>query len=237
MPRKIADFLIIVFFVIGICVSIHGICAADDQDGSKSPPVINEEQGLDSTQKIDHPPLVETVDSIAVPVNTLTGDSVILDPTLYQPGKDSKLLDLYQSDDTAVVSGRSPTLTMFKSVAFPGWGQFSNRKYVKTGLIFVFETYFIYKAIDYGQAASDWRTKWKEAPEELKSEYFDKYAENRDRRNTNLWYTALTIFLSMFDAYVDAHLQNFPANDQGAANLSLDISPDEESGLTLRYNF
>lgn len=233
MPRKRADFLFIVFLIICLGATVYNNCSADVRDGSNPDSVIAEAIEPDSTQKIDQPLPAQSIDS----VDLKAADSVILDPVLYHPGKDLKLMNLYKSDDTAVAPTGSPTLTMFKSVVFPGWGQFSNRKYVKAGAIFLIETYFIYKAIDYGKEASDWRTKWQEAPDELKNEYFDKYADNRDRRNTNLWYTALTVFLSMFDAYVDAHLRNFPDIEKSKSTLTVDMSPDEKMGLTLKYNF
>jgi hypothetical protein len=161
-------------------------------------------------------------------------DSVVLDPILYLPGDDTLLVQYYGTPDTSM-SKRSPTLTMFKSVAVPGWGQISNGKYLKAGIIILAESYFIYKAIDFGRQASDWRKKWENAPDELKFTYFNTYAGYRDKRNTNLWYTAVIVFLSMFDAYVDAHLQNFPATDR--TDIVLDMSDDGRARVELSYRF
>lgn len=191
----------------------------------------------DPLQPADTTDLNATGDSAMVAQDTSRVDSIILDPILYQPGEDTILIDVYRSRGSTEGGERSPTITLFQSVAFPGWGQFSNRKYIKAGLVFLVETYFIYKAVDYGQLASEWRRKWKEAPPELKNSYFAEYTGHRDRRNTNLWYTALTIFFSMFDAYVDAHLRNFPDDVPDSDKLLLDITPGEETRLSLRYNF
>ncbi len=169
--------------------------------------------------------------------DTMVPESVSLQPIMYHPGPDTVLMAVYQSRSGENKHKHSPTLTLFKSVAFPGWGQFSNGKYIKAGLIFAVESYFIYKAVYYGGKASDWKEKWKSAPESQKYLYFNQYADYRDTRNSFLWYTGLTVFLSMFDAYVDAHLANFPKDIPASDNVSLDFDPGPESRLTLTYHF
>jgi len=176
-------------------------------------------------------------DSAAVMADTAKPDTVIIDPDLYRSDESAELIDIYYRRDTTQTEKPSPTLTLFKSVLFPGWGQYSNRKYIKAGIVFVVESYFIYKAVDYGRKASDWRSKWKKAPDDLKSEYFSKYTQYRDSRNTNLWYTALTIFLSMFDAYVDAHLREFPEDIADREKVSLDIAGGEQMRVAVNYRF
>ncbi len=169
--------------------------------------------------------------------DTMIPESVSLKPILYQPGPDTVLMAAYRNRSEENKHKRSPTLTLFKSVVFPGWGQFSNGKYVKAGLVFAVESYFIYKAVYYGNKASEWRAEWKAAPENQKYLYFNQYADYRDTRNSFLWYTGLTVFLSMFDAYVDAHLANFPKDIPTSDNISLDFDPGRESHLTLTYHF
>lgn len=169
--------------------------------------------------------------------DTMVPESVSLQPIMYHPGSDTVLMTVYQERSEKNAHKHSPTLTLFKSVVFPGWGQFSNGKYVKAGLVFAVESYFIYKAVYYGQKASDWREKWNAAPDDQKYLYFSKYADYRDTRNSFLWYTGLTVFLSMFDAYVDAHLANFPKDIPTSDNVSLNFDPGPESHLTLTYHF
>jgi hypothetical protein len=185
------------------------------------------------------------VDSMVTPpsacdtavADTAVPESVSLEPTLYLPSHDTILMAAYRHRNDENKHRRSPTLTLFKSVVFPGWGQFSNGKYVKAGLVFAVESYFIYKAVYYGGKASDWREKWKSAPQDQKYLYFNKYADYRDTRNSFLWYTGLTVFLSMFDAYVDAHLANFPKDIPTSDKISLDFKPGRESRLVLSYKF
>ena len=164
-------------------------------------------------------------------------DTIIEEPDPYRPGLDTLLINAYRSTDSIASRKPSPTVTMFKSVVFPAWGQYSNRKYIKAGLVFAVESYVIYRAVDLGLQASDWRSKWKNAPAELKGEYFRKYADSRDRRNTFLWYTALTVFLSMFDAYVDAHLAQFPKDAASSKNIQVAFAPGETPHLSLQYRF
>jgi len=168
---------------------------------------------------------------------TAKSDSVILEPSPYQPGSDTILIKVYggRIGDTGKVV--SPTMTMFKSVLLPGWGQAANRKYVKAGVVFVVESYFIYKWIVYAGKTSDWREKWRSAPIELKGPYFAKYTDYRDTRNSFIWYTALTVFLSMFDAYVDAHLQPFPKNIPLQENLSVGFGPAGGAEMSVTYRF
>jgi len=186
-------------------------------------------------------------DSVAVPSETMppfpfdtshqASDTIIEEPDPYRPGLDTLLINAYRSTDSIASRKPSPTVTMFKSVVFPAWGQYSNRKYIKAGLVFAVESYVIYRAVDLGLQASDWRSKWKNAPAELKGEYFRKYADSRDRRNTFLWYTALTVFLSMFDAYVDAHLAQFPKDAASSKNIQVAFAPGETPHLSLQYRF
>ena len=87
----------------------------------------------------------------------------------------------------------SPTGALLRSVAFPGWGQWSNGKKQKAGVYFGVETYFIAKSLI-------WRHRAREASDLV------AYSHARDRRNYFTWLTGVTIFISMFDAYADRYL-------------------------------
>jgi len=198
-------------------------------------PVADDKQRSDVTDSIhgdfSNPGPAET-DTAAV-------DSVMLEPILYRPGPDTVLISAYRERGEISAGGISPSLTMLKSVAFPGWGQISNGKYLKAGLIMVVESYFIYKAVDYSRLASDWRDKWKAEPDTggLKGVYFNQYADYRDTRNSFIWYTAITVFFSMIDAYVDAHLKDFPEDIPVSDNLSLSVEPGRETRVAVSYSF
>jgi len=87
----------------------------------------------------------------------------------------------------------SPTGTLLKSVVFPGWGQWSNGKKQMAAVYFAIETYFATKALI-------WRHRARQ-----NVDYYT-FMHARDRRNYFYWFTGLTIFISMFDAYADRYL-------------------------------
>ncbi len=179
-----------------------------------------------------------TDSTIAVPEPA--NDTVWLIPELYQFQEDSLIIQAYLTENTRPLPKRSPSMTMLKSVAFPGWGQYANKKYFRSGVIFLIESYFIYKMVDFGIKAGDARQDWRSLPDSLasqKAEAFRVYADYRDSRNSNIWYAGITIFFSMIDAYVDAHLQDFPAPVRKSKDISLELSPGEESTLAIVYRF
>ncbi len=87
----------------------------------------------------------------------------------------------------------SPTGALLRSVAFPGWGQWSNGKKQKAGVYFGIESYFITKSLI-------WRHRARGATDLI------AFSHARDRRNYFYWLTGVTIFISMFDAYADRYL-------------------------------
>lgn len=193
------------------------------------------EDSLIAPPPADTTGMIDTAAAAATPV-----DSIILDPVLYRPAADSLLVKPYLSGNTTASPDRSPTKTMLKSVAFPGWGQFSNRKYIKAGIVFAIESYFIYRAVDYGIKAGDSRDLWKNIPDSLKdakADAFRRYADDRDNRNSNITYTVIVAFLSMIDAYVDAHLRDFPKPMAAPDDVSLEVSPGRETKISLVYRF
>lgn len=167
-------------------------------------------------------------------------DVVILEPEMYRPGADSILISAFLPKVMDTTGQVSPTGALLRSVVFPGWGQYANGRKVKAGLIFAIESWFIYKAVKDGADAADWRDKWKSTPDSLgalKLEYFNQYTKYRDQRNTNIWYTAITVFLSMFDAYVDAHLGHFPEEVTKPEDISIDVTPAARPRLIVSYRF
>jgi hypothetical protein len=101
---------------------------------------------------------------------------------------------------------RKPTGTLFKSVLFPGWGQYANGKYQKAAIIFGIESFFIYKSVQYFRKTRDRFDTFQQTGER---DDFDAYDNARSTRNKYYWFVAGTIFFSMWDAYADAHLKPF----------------------------
>jgi len=70
--------------------------------------------------------------------------------------------------------------------------------------------------------------------EEEKARLFEEYRDAKDERNRFSWYTATVVFLSMFDAFVDAHLAGFPKCDE---KLSIDMSSEEYRDLSVNLSY
>jgi hypothetical protein len=121
----------------------------------------------------------------------------------------------------------SPTGTLLKSVAFPGWGQWANGKKQKAVVYFGIESYFITKALI-------WRHRARTA------DSFTEFSHAQDRRNYFYWLTGITVFVSMFDAYADRYLLTLErTRDEGEdfwGTLPKQRSPDNWSlAITIRF--
>ncbi len=137
------------------------------------------------------------------------------------------------SDSTRVLrtdkARRSPMGALLRSVAVPGWGQFYNHKYIKSAVVFGAESFFIFKSVQWWKKTED---QYDLVQQSESGRDFTTYLNYRDRRNDYLWLTGLAVFLSMFDAYVDAHLSGF----------DVDLTPDFEdeavgAHINIKYTF
>jgi hypothetical protein len=113
-----------------------------------------------------------------------------------------------KSQEPRVSFSQSPTGKLFRSVALPGWGQWSNGKKQKAAVYFGIESYFLTKALIWRHRAADRLTVWENSCGEsgCDAKAFNNYDTARDRRNYFYWLTGVTVFISMFDAYADAYL-------------------------------
>ncbi len=136
------------------------------------------------------------------------------------------------SEPDTLMKGKSPTGALLRSVVFPGGGQFYNRKYLKGIVVFGTEATFI------TLAAVDWSRMSPHKKNFQNPSYpdryweFDQYRFYEDRRNLFLWITAGVVFLSMFDAYVDAQLYHF--DQEKVRDLSISLIPEANGGITMR---
>jgi len=104
---------------------------------------------------------------------------------------------------------QSPTGKLMRSVAFPGWGQWSNGKKQKAAVYFAIESYFLTKALIWRHRAAERLPLWENSCTTdggCDTQAFNDYDTARDRRNYFYWLTGVTVFISMFDAYADAYL-------------------------------
>lgn len=143
------------------------------------------------------PLCAQTSDSL-VPVYTDTTGLVISSPTV-QAQPMAPPVDESQWPD--------PTVTMFKSMLVPGWGQITNKSYIKAALAIGLEAWFISGAIVNGSRMNQALDDFHADPTDLN--HFYDYQYYQGMRSDFLWALGITIFVSMFDAYVDAHLRPY----------------------------
>ncbi len=139
---------------------------------------------------------------------------------------------LMEDRPDTVLEQKSPMGALLRSVAVPGWGQFYNRKYLKSAVVFGAEaTFLTMAAVDWNRM-NEHKKNFQNPDHPARYWEFDQFEFYEDRRNMFLWITAGIVFLSMFDAYVDAHLYNF--EKEQVRDLSVSILPGVLSGEEMR---
>ncbi|MEW6050222.1 MAG: DUF5683 domain-containing protein [Candidatus Zixiibacteriota bacterium] len=164
------------------------------------------------------------------------------DTVLYVPIPDSSAS--VQVTNAVNFEGRltqNPTAALFKSMFVPGLGQLGNRRYVKAAAVVGLQVWFVSSAIHYGSQASDLKAEFNSTPlsdKDTRNFWHAKYEEKAKARNKYIWFAGITTFVSMFDAYVDAHLSGAPTAHRNE-KLSFDFtSPTGDGvGATLAYRF
>lgn len=124
---------------------------------------------------------------------------------------------------------KSPSGALLRSLAVPAWGQLYNGSYIKAGIIGSLESFLIYQTVYYFRRTSRYEDLYTNDTTAARYYLFQQYDRYRDLRNQHIWLLGITVFFSMFDAYVDAHLKNF----------SVDLTPDfdgQNQDLTLWLN-
>lgn len=170
----------------------------------------------------------QAADSTYVDSN-LTNDTVIYKPI----GLESSALAVSDSIDYEKRLIQNPTKALFKSMLVPGLGQVGNRKYFKAAVVVGLQAWLISSAIDHGREASDFKDKFEMSSDNTERNIlYDNFLDSKDQRNKFTWFAVIVTFVSMFDAFSDAHLSGFPKDKKtGEDKLSLKIRPLDKSGL------
>ncbi|SYZ74793.1 exported hypothetical protein [Candidatus Zixiibacteriota bacterium] len=131
---------------------------------------------------------------------------------------------------------QNPTAALFKSMLVPGWGQIGNGKYVKAAMVIGGEAYFLSRILHFGKITRDKKKAFQAADAGSTDRYdlFQEYQSAKDDRNLNSWFLGTCIFISMFDAYVDAHLAHFPEYDR---TFAISLEPLENAPIGARLSF
>lgn len=131
----------------------------------------------------------------------------------------------------------SPTGAALRSLALPGWGQFYNDQPVKAGVIIGLEGLWLTAAIvQFNRAGTNEDEAGRytlDSPDNLM--YRERRLEHLDRGRGYLWGLAGTVFYSMVDAYVNAHLYHFDLRMD--APITLDSRGQPQASLKLSYHW
>ncbi len=112
---------------------------------------------------------------------------------------------------------KSPKGAMYRSLFFPGWGQFYNRKFIKSAVVFGLEGYFAGSIYHFN------KMKNKYAFDDDTTEWY------LDRRKSYSWYLGMAILFSSIDAFVDAYLDDFDKD----MNISMSMNKNFNNNLSI----
>jgi hypothetical protein len=134
------------------------------------------------------------------------------------------------------VRTKNPTGALLRSLALPGWGQLYNEQYIKSALVLAAEGLLVAGAVVEHQRAGDDHAVYQDLSrsEAVREAAWNRYSRRIDKRNAYLWYYAGFKFLSVIDAYVDAHLYRF---DEGPFGVEVRAGRQEEFGLAVLLRF
>jgi len=130
------------------------------------------------------------------------------------------------STATQPLKTKNPTGALLRSLALPGWGQLYNEQYIKSALVLAAEGLLVAGAIVEHQRAEDDHAVYEDLSrsDAVREAAWLRYSRRVDKRNAYLWYYAGFKFLSLIDAYVDAHLYHF---DEGPFGVEVRDGPEE----------
>lgn len=123
---------------------------------------------------------------------------------------------------------RNPLKAGLLSAVLPGGGQIYNESYIKAGGIIITEGLLLGYAIHNHQQAKKYYDQWKET--DSPADYAD-YEYFYEKRDNDIWWLGITIFLSAMDAVTDAYLHDF---DYQKEKVRLKFTPQS---LKIEYRF
>lgn len=166
--------------------------------------------------------------------STLVDSNLIADTVIYKPvGLESSARAVSDSIDYEKRLIQNPTKALFKSMLVPGLGQVGNRKYLKAAVVVGLQFWLIGSAIDHGKEASDFKDQFETSSDiGERNILYENFLDSKDQRNKYTWFAVIVTFVSMFDAFADAHLSGFPKDKKlDKDKLSFNIKPLEKNGL------
>ncbi|MGQ9705709.1 MAG: DUF5683 domain-containing protein [bacterium] len=132
---------------------------------------------------------------------------------------------------------KTPRGALLRSLVFPGWGQFYNRRWIKGSSILCVETITLLATINRYIIARSYYNSSKNAQGEEKEQLYERYKELIRQTELIGWLFALEVVFSMLDAYVDAHLMNYDISDIEQEEWKNGDIKDMKVGFYIEFNF
>ena len=174
--------------------------------------------------------------------STYVDTNTVIDTILYQP-KDIgySIKGVSDSTDFEKKLYQSPTLALFKSMLVPGLGQLGNHQYVKAAIVVGLEGWLISSAVHHGRDASDFRDQFNQSIDIAeRNRLYSQYLDSKDERNKFTWFAVIVTFVSMWDAYSDAHLSGYPKEKKNNdKDLGINLNSDAAGVIyaSISYSF
>lgn len=189
---------------------------------------------ISDSMVVDTIPDSMTIDTVSDTADDTTNAETptMVDTVLFRQGNQLGAYTL-ASDSTDFEKHlcQNPTKALFKSMVLPGWGQIGNHRYIKATIYAGLEVWLISSAIKYGGEANDFYEMYEsDTTVAGRNSYYDSYMNRKDSRNKYRWFAVIVSFISMFDAYVDAHLSGFP-DKKPFEKISLDVRSDTKGNV------
>lgn len=168
------------------------------------------------------------VDSSKTPV--IQNDTILFVPPVFRG-------ELPVTDSTNLEERlkQKPTTALLKSLVIPGWGQIGNGRVTKAVIFAGLQGWCVGAAIHYGKSASNFKESYEASTAvSTRNQYYSMFKDRRQERNKYLFFLGLTTLVSVFDAYVDAHLTGSPANR--SETIGLELAPTAE-GMQAAISF
>ncbi len=150
---------------------------------------------------------------------------IILNFGLFSQQDTTSIQDTTTISSDVFVMQKSPWGAVARSAIIPGLGQIYNESYWKAPVIWGVMGWFVYVWIDNNNKYIDYKNLYIQTGTANYISYRDFY---RDQRDEFAIYLALTYFLNLVDAYVDAHLFDFSVGENYMTKTKM---------LNVRVNF
>ncbi|MCF7919860.1 MAG: hypothetical protein K9N06_08100 [Candidatus Cloacimonetes bacterium] len=135
---------------------------------------------------------------------------------------------LFAESGIELPAKRSPLKAGVLSALIPGGGQFYNHSYLKGGTVLIIEGLLLGYAIKNHQQADKYYKDWQDTESPIAYANYKDYYEKRDN---DIWWLGITIFLSTMDAVTDAYLYDF---DYQKSKVHLKF---KDTAILLEYKF